>query len=216
MRLVWPRLREGCRDAPGFPAPSSPRRRSPDGPEHEPDTTHDHQGAAAETRPRARDAALRRRPRGAPEELPRIQAGTCRACRPTSPSRRTRCRRSCARSTGRARASTWRRCPSSRSSTRTSGSMPPKKRQDWIWDKIIYANPNKPVETLEELNQYKPLVTFDNAEELLKIRKHAPQAGRGAAHQGGQHRRHGGALLEVRRGAGRGGGPDPAGREARA
>jgi ornithine decarboxylase len=55
--------------------------------------------------------------------------------------------------------------------------MAPKARQDWIWDKIIYANPNKPVETLEELNQYKPLVTFDNAEELLKIRKHAPQAG---------------------------------------
>ncbi|HMD61929.1 MAG TPA: type III PLP-dependent enzyme, partial [Opitutaceae bacterium] len=55
--------------------------------------------------------------------------------------------------------------------------MPAKQRQDWIWDKIIYANPNKPVETLEELNQYKPLVTFDNAEELQKIREHAPQAG---------------------------------------
>jgi ornithine decarboxylase len=55
--------------------------------------------------------------------------------------------------------------------------MPPKERQDWIWDKIIYANPNKPVETLGELNQYKPLVTFDNAEELQKIRDHAPQAG---------------------------------------
>ena len=55
--------------------------------------------------------------------------------------------------------------------------MPPKERQDWIWDKIIYANPNKPVETLVELNQYKPLVTFDNAEELVKIRDHAPQAG---------------------------------------
>lgn len=55
--------------------------------------------------------------------------------------------------------------------------MPPKERQDWIWDKIIYANPNKPVETLEELNQYKPLVTFDNLEEIHKIKKHAPQAG---------------------------------------
>ena len=49
--------------------------------------------------------------------------------------------------------------------------MSPKARQEWIWDKIIYANPNKPVETLEELNQYKPLVTFDNAEELLKIKE---------------------------------------------
>jgi ornithine decarboxylase len=55
--------------------------------------------------------------------------------------------------------------------------MPARERQQWIWDKIIYANPNKPVETLEELNRYKPLVTFDNAEELLKIKKHAPQAG---------------------------------------
>ena len=55
--------------------------------------------------------------------------------------------------------------------------MPAKKRQDWIWDKIIYANPTKPTETLEELNQYKPLVTFDNLEEIHKIKKHAPQAG---------------------------------------
>ncbi|OIR05225.1 lysine/ornithine decarboxylase [mine drainage metagenome] len=55
--------------------------------------------------------------------------------------------------------------------------MPAKKRQDWIWDKIIYANPNKPVETLEELDRYKPLVTFDNLEEIRKIKKHAPHAG---------------------------------------
>ncbi|HVS53220.1 MAG TPA: type III PLP-dependent enzyme [Opitutaceae bacterium] len=56
-------------------------------------------------------------------------------------------------------------------------SMPAKQRQDWIWDKIIYANPTKPTETLEELNQYKPLVTFDNFEEIQKIKKHAPNAG---------------------------------------
>ncbi len=56
-------------------------------------------------------------------------------------------------------------------------SMPAKQRQDWIWDKIIYANPTKPTETLEELNQYKPLVTFDNLEEIHKIKQHAPQAG---------------------------------------
>ncbi len=55
--------------------------------------------------------------------------------------------------------------------------MPAKQRQEWIWDKIIYANPTKPTETLEELNQYKPLVTFDNLEEIHKIKKHAPQAG---------------------------------------
>ena len=56
-------------------------------------------------------------------------------------------------------------------------SLPAKKRQDWIWDKIIYANPTKPTDTLEELNRYKPLVTFDNREEIHKIRKHAPNAG---------------------------------------
>lgn len=55
--------------------------------------------------------------------------------------------------------------------------MPAKKRQDWIWDKIIYANPIKANETLTELDQYKALVTFDNAEEIRKIRKHAPNSG---------------------------------------
>jgi len=55
--------------------------------------------------------------------------------------------------------------------------MPDKQRQDWIWDKIIYANPIKANETLQELNPYKPLVTFDNSEEIKKIRKYAPQAG---------------------------------------
>jgi ornithine decarboxylase len=55
--------------------------------------------------------------------------------------------------------------------------MPKKERQDWIWDKIIYANTIKPVETLEALDRYKPLVTFDNSEEIKKIRDHAPHAG---------------------------------------
>lgn len=55
--------------------------------------------------------------------------------------------------------------------------LPAKQRQDWIWDKIIYANPTKPTETLEELNRYKPLVTFDNLEEIHKIKRHAPNAG---------------------------------------
>ena len=55
--------------------------------------------------------------------------------------------------------------------------MPDKQRQAWIWDKIIYANPIKANETLQELNPYKPLVTYDNDEEIRKIKKHAPQAG---------------------------------------
>ena len=76
--------------------------------------------------------------------------------------------------------------------------MPDKERQDWIWDKIIYANTIKPIETLETLDQYKPLVTFDNAEELKKIRQHAPHAGLVLRITGSQYRFHGGTLLEVR------------------
>ena len=55
--------------------------------------------------------------------------------------------------------------------------LPKKARQDFIWDKIIYANPIKPTETLRELDQYRPLVTYDNHEEVKKIAKHAPHAG---------------------------------------
>ena len=55
--------------------------------------------------------------------------------------------------------------------------LPAKARQDFIWDKIIYANPIKPQETLEELDQYKPLLTYDNREELAKIKHYAPHAG---------------------------------------
>lgn len=55
--------------------------------------------------------------------------------------------------------------------------FPDKERQDFIWDKIIYANPIKPKETLQALDRYKPLVTFDNRAELHKIKKYAPNAG---------------------------------------
>jgi ornithine decarboxylase len=55
--------------------------------------------------------------------------------------------------------------------------LPAKERQDFIWDKIIYANPIKPRETLEELDQYKPLLTYDNIDELCKIKRYAPHAG---------------------------------------
>src|SRR2546426_3745682 len=55
--------------------------------------------------------------------------------------------------------------------------LPPKEQQDFIWDKIIYANPTKPKETLQALDQYKPLVTYDNLLELRKIKQYAPQAG---------------------------------------
>jgi ornithine decarboxylase len=52
-----------------------------------------------------------------------------------------------------------------------------KEQQDFIWDKIIYANPTKPKETLRALDEYKPLVTCDNPIELHKIRQFAPHAG---------------------------------------
>ena len=55
--------------------------------------------------------------------------------------------------------------------------LPAKERQDYVWDKIIYANPIKPKETLEALDKYKPLMTYDNLEELKKIKRHAPNAG---------------------------------------
>jgi len=55
--------------------------------------------------------------------------------------------------------------------------LDPKAQQDFIWDKIIYANPTKPRETLEALDRYKPLVTYDNLAELQKIQQHAPHAG---------------------------------------
>jgi ornithine decarboxylase len=55
--------------------------------------------------------------------------------------------------------------------------LPPKALQDFIWDKIIYANPTKPKETLVALDRYKPLVTYDNPAELEKIQRYAPHAG---------------------------------------
>jgi ornithine decarboxylase len=55
--------------------------------------------------------------------------------------------------------------------------LDPKAQQDFIWDKIIYANTIKPIETLKALDKYKPLVTFDNIEELKKIKDHAPNTG---------------------------------------
>ena len=55
--------------------------------------------------------------------------------------------------------------------------LPAKERQDFIWDRIIYANPIKAVETLERLDPYKPLVTYDNYEEVIKIAHYAPHSG---------------------------------------
>jgi ornithine decarboxylase len=56
-------------------------------------------------------------------------------------------------------------------------SLPAEARQSFIWNKVIYSNPIKDRRTLQELDPYKPLVAFDNREEIEKIRKHAPHAG---------------------------------------
>jgi ornithine decarboxylase len=55
--------------------------------------------------------------------------------------------------------------------------LPARERQAFIWDKIIYANPIKPKETLLALDQYKPLIVYDNPDELRKIKSYAPHAG---------------------------------------
>lgn len=52
-----------------------------------------------------------------------------------------------------------------------------KEQDDFIWNKIIYANTIKPAEVLTKLDNYKILVTFDNIEELKKIKKHSPDVG---------------------------------------
>jgi len=53
-----------------------------------------------------------------------------------------------------------------------------KKDKDfYIWDKIIFSNTIKDRETLKKIRRYKPLVTFDNAEELNKIKACCDTAG---------------------------------------
>jgi ornithine decarboxylase len=54
---------------------------------------------------------------------------------------------------------------------------PEAEQHAWIWNNIIYAHTIKATETLALLNKYKPLVTFDNPEEILKIKQNAPDAG---------------------------------------
>jgi ornithine decarboxylase len=55
--------------------------------------------------------------------------------------------------------------------------LPARVRQAFIWDKIIYANPIKDKHTLEYLDKYRPLVTYDNVDEIAKTKRHAPHAG---------------------------------------
>jgi ornithine decarboxylase len=50
-------------------------------------------------------------------------------------------------------------------------------KASFIWDKIIFSNTIKDRETLRNIKKYKPLVTFDNIDELKKIKEHCETAG---------------------------------------
>jgi ornithine decarboxylase len=54
--------------------------------------------------------------------------------------------------------------------------MPGNKQREWILANLIYANPIKAKETLMALDQYRPLLTFDNLDEISKIRQFAPNS----------------------------------------
>ena len=53
-----------------------------------------------------------------------------------------------------------------------------KKEKDfYIWDRIIFSNTIKDRDTLRKIRRYRPLVTFDNVDEIKKIRDHCDTAG---------------------------------------
>jgi ornithine decarboxylase len=52
-----------------------------------------------------------------------------------------------------------------------------KDKDFYIWDKIIFSNTIKDIDTLRKIKRYKPLMTFDNKEELKKIREYCSTAG---------------------------------------
>ena len=62
------------------------------------------------------------------------------------------------------------------------GNVPAKERRQknlnaFIYDKIIVANTIKPIDTLKRLANYNTLMTYDNPDELDKIKEHCPDAG---------------------------------------
>lgn len=52
-----------------------------------------------------------------------------------------------------------------------------KDKDFYIWDKIIFSNTIKDRDTLRKIKQYRPLVTYDNGDELKKIRENCDTAG---------------------------------------
>lgn len=52
-----------------------------------------------------------------------------------------------------------------------------KEKKYYVWDKIIFSNTIKDRATLQKIKQYKPLVTYDNSDELKKIKEYCDTAG---------------------------------------
>ena len=52
-----------------------------------------------------------------------------------------------------------------------------KDKDFFIWDKIIFSNTIKDKETLRKIKRYRPLVTYDNRDELDKIKENCNTAG---------------------------------------
>ena len=52
-----------------------------------------------------------------------------------------------------------------------------KDKKHFVWDKIIFSNTIKDKPTLSKIKQYKPLVTYDNVDELKKLKDHCDTAG---------------------------------------
>jgi ornithine decarboxylase len=52
-----------------------------------------------------------------------------------------------------------------------------KDKDFYIWDRIIFSNTIKDRETLKKIKRYRPLVTYDNKDELKKIKENCSTAG---------------------------------------
>jgi ornithine decarboxylase len=52
-----------------------------------------------------------------------------------------------------------------------------KEKKHFVWDKIIFSNTIKDRTTLQKIRQYKPLVTYDNFDELKKLKQYCDTAG---------------------------------------
>jgi ornithine decarboxylase len=52
-----------------------------------------------------------------------------------------------------------------------------KDKKHFVWDKIIFSNTIKDKITLSKIKQYKPLMTYDNSDELKKIKEYCETAG---------------------------------------